>query len=590
MDQRRHFIASSQSRGLVSRLLHPVSFIMPSDSTLEEIKNRIDVVDLISEYVHLKQAGQNWKGLCPFHTEKTPSFTVSPSKQIYHCFGCGSGGDIFSFLVKYENVSFPEAVRILAKKAGVTLKESRKDAVAAGEKEILLDMHKDAVSCFQQHLAKNTKASEYLSKRGISSEARKLFSLGYAPRSWDTLLTYLTRKGYKAEMIKKAGLVTQGTKGMYDTFRDRIMFPIYDLKGDTIAFGGRSIDGDEPKYLNSPETVIFNKRRVLYGLHQAKDSIKKTGFALFMEGYLDVITAHMHGFTNSAAPLGTAFTQDHGKLIKRFVEDVVLVFDSDEAGRKAAKNASGILLEAGLNVKILTCPENEDPDSFIRKNGREAFESLLQKPLTIIDFYMLQKGDKRFIAREAIETISKIPDRILQGDYVKMLSEKLRINEFFIIEELKKLKRTGRGEYPKASSKTPVKARPLDEIYIIKLLLQLPERTEEIFGFIQGEDFRDPVTRSIFGKMKEGTDDLNELLSRCGGEEKDLLTAISLREDFENPEKALEDCLNRVRGNKRKILLQDLQKRIKEAESKKDVNLLRSLQAEHQKLLRNKMS
>jgi DNA primase len=562
---------------------------MPTDSTLEEIKNRIDVVDLISEYVHLKQAGQNWKGLCPFHSEKTPSFTVSPSKQIYHCFGCGSGGDIFSFLVKYENVSFPEAVRILAKKAGVTLKESRKDAVPAGEKEVLLNMHKDAVSCFQQNLAKNAKAGEYLTRRGISSEARKIFSLGYAPRTWDTLMTYLTRKGYKAEMIRKAGLATQGTKGLYDTFRDRIMFPIHDLKGDVIAFGGRSIGGDEPKYLNSPETILFNKRRVLYGLHQAKDSIKKTGYVLFMEGYLDVITAHLYGFTNAAAPLGTAFTQEHGKLIKRFVEDVVLVFDSDEAGRKAAKNAAGILLEAGLNVRIISCPENEDPDSFLRKNGRGAFQGLLDKPLTIIDFYMLQKGDKRFIAREAIETISKIPDRILQGDYVKKLSEKLRINEFFIIEELKKLKKTGRSDDHRTFSKSSVKERPLDETYVIKLLLQLPERAEEIFGLIQGEDFKDPLMRAIFMKMKEGTREFNELLSRCEGEEKDFLTSVSLREDIENPEKALEDCINRMRENRKKVLLQDLQKRIKEAESKKDLDLLKSLQAEQQKLLRNRI-
>ncbi len=561
---------------------------MPTDSTLEEIKNRIDVVDLISEYVHLKQAGQNWKGLCPFHSEKTPSFTVSPSKQIYHCFGCGSGGDIFSFLVKYENVSFPEAVRILAKKAGITLKESRKDAVSAGEKEVLLNMHKDAVSFFQQNLKKNAKAGEYLTRRGISSEARKLFSIGFAPRTWDALMTYLTRKGYKAEMIKKAGLATQGTKGLYDTFRDRIMFPIHDLKGDVIAFGGRSIDGDEPKYLNSPETIIFNKRRVLYGLHQAKDSVKKTGFALFMEGYLDVITAHMYGFTNAAAPLGTAFTQEHGKLIKRFTEDVVLVFDSDDAGRKAAKNAAGILLEAGLNVRIISCPENEDPDSYLRKNGKEAFQGLIEKPLTVIDFYMLQKGDRRFIAREAIETISKIPDRILQGDCVKKLSERLRINEFFIIEELKKLTRAGKRDAPGIYSKPTVKERPLDETYIMKLLLQLPERAEEIFRLIQGEDFKDPLIRAIFIKMKEGVREFNELLSRCEGEEKDFLTSVSLGEDIENPEKALEDCINRIRGNKKKILLQDLQKRIKEAESKKDLDLLKSLQAEQQNLLRNR--
>jgi DNA primase len=561
---------------------------MPSDSVLEEIKNRLDIVDLISEYVNLKHAGQNWKGLCPFHTEKTPSFTVSPSKQIYHCFGCNSGGDIFSFLVKYENVSFPEAVNILAKKAGVTIKSSQKDAVKTGEKEILLNIHKDAVSFFQQHLAKNEKANRYLIERGIDIKAQKLFCIGYAPKTWNALLNYLAGKGYKTEVAKKAGLATQGTKGVYDTFRDRIMFPIYDLKGDVIAFGGRAINGDEPKYLNSPETIIFNKRMVLYGLQRAKDSIKETGCALFMEGYLDVITSHVHGFTNSVAPLGTAFTQEHGKLIKRFVEDVILVFDSDDAGRKAAKNAANILFESGLNVKILALPDREDPDSFLRKNGREAFQELLQHPLSIIDFYMLLKGDRRSIAHEAIQTIFRISDRVLQGHYVKTLSEKLRINEFFIIEELKKLKKNNKSQETKAVSKAPSRPKSLDEIYIFKLLLQLPERSGEIADTFSEEDFKHATTKSVFKKVKAGLTDFNELLSRSEGEEKDFLTEVSLREDFENPEKALEDCINRMKGNKRKILLQELQGKTREAEAKKDFNLLKALQAEQQNLLKNK--
>jgi len=561
---------------------------MPSDSVLEEIKSRLDIVDFISEYVHLKHAGQNWKGLCPFHTEKTPSFTVSPAKQIYHCFGCNSGGDIFSFLVKYENVAFPEAVSILAKKAGVVLKTTQKDAVKTGEKEILFNIHKDDVSFFQQQLTRSETARQYFNKRGIDIKAQKLFSLGYAPKSWNALLNYLTGKGYKADVIKKSGLVTQGNKGVYDTFRDRIMFPIYDLKGDVIAFGGRAINGDEPKYLNSPETIIFNKRKVLYGLHRAKDSIKETGYALFMEGYLDVITAHMYGFSNSVAPLGTAFTQEHGKLIKRFVEDVILVFDSDEAGRKAVKNAANILLESGLNVKILSFPDKEDPDSFLRKNGGQAFQHLLDNPLSIVDFFMQQKGDKRLIAHEALETISKAPDKVLQGHYVKMLSEKLMINEIYIREEFKKIRnlsaKGGQAAPPKPQSKT----KPSEEVSLIELLLQLPDRVGEITDTLSEDDFKHALTRSVFKKIKAGAADFNELLSQCEGEEKDFLTEISLKKDSENPEKALEDCLNRMRGNKRKILLQELQSKIREAETRKDFNLLKSLQTEHHNLLRNK--
>ncbi|MCP4148246.1 MAG: toprim domain-containing protein, partial [bacterium] len=213
-----------------------------------------------------------------------------------------------------------------------------------GEKEKLLNIHKDAAYFFQQNLAKNPAALDYLKERGIGSEAQKAFSLGFAPKSWNALLTYLSRKGYKPETINTAGLIVKGSKGNYDTFRERIIFPIYDLRGEIVAFGGRAVGGGEPKYLNSPETPIYNKRKVLYGLHKAKDSIKEHGYTMFMEGYLDVITAHIHGFTGAVAPLGTAITQEHGKLIKRFTEDVIIVFDSDPAGIKAAKSSASILL------------------------------------------------------------------------------------------------------------------------------------------------------------------------------------------------------------------------------------------------------
>jgi DNA primase len=557
------------------------------DSTLQDIKDRIDIVDLISDYVSLKKAGQNWKGLCPFHAEKTPSFTVSPAKQIYHCFGCGNGGDIFTFLINSESLSFPEALKILAKRAGVELKAAPGDTLKAGEKETLFKMHNDAAVFFHQHLQKNSRAMGYLSKRGIEGDIQKSFSLGYALHSWNALLNYLIRKGYKPDMIKKAGLATQGSKGVYDTFRDRVMFPIYDLKGDVIAFGGRSIDGQEPKYLNSPETLIFNKRRILYGLDRAKDSIKKEGYALFMEGYLDVITAHIYGFTNSVAPLGTAITQEHGKLIKRFVEDVILVFDSDAAGIKAAKNAASILLESGLNVKVLLFPEKEDPDSFLRTRGKEAFQKLIDKPFTIVDFIMLQKGDKRLMAREAIEIMSKVPDRVLQGHYVKVLAEKLKINEFFVIEQLKKISGRAAGVYRKEAPKTQArpKAKSPDEVYIIKLLLQMPERAEEVSGILSADDFKDIVTKGIFKKIKEGVTEFNDLLSQCAGEEKDFLTEVSMREDFENPEKAFSDCIKRMKENRKKILLRELQGRIKEAELNKDFELLKQLQEEQQKLL-----
>lgn len=560
----------------------------PYDDIREEIKSRVDIVDLVSDYLSLKKTGQNWRGLCPFHAEKTPSFTVSPAKQIYHCFGCGSGGDIFSFLVKYENLTFNEALKVLAKRAGVTLKPSQKSDVKAGEKEALYNIHNDALAFFSQNLAKSPDALTYLKKRGIGGDAVKLFEIGYASKSWDALLTYLKRKGYNPEIMKKAGLITQGVKGSYDTFRERIIFPIHDLKGDVIAFGGRAVNGSEPKYLNSPETLIFNKRGVLYGLDRAKHSIKETGKILLMEGYIDVITAHIHGVTNTVAPLGTAFTIEHGRLIKRFTENVILAFDGDKAGVKATKSAASALLESGLNVKILPLPDKEDPDSFMRKNGKEAFSTLLEKPLSIIDFFMIHGSDKSLIRRETLEAISKMPDG--QGEYVRILSERLGVNESFIIEDLKKIKKQSVTGYkkPAAVAQQRYKPKPQDEVSIIKLLLYLPEEIGRVSGELPAEYFNDKTTMSIYKKITEGFTDFNNLMMKCADEEeKDLLTKVSLREDLDNPKKELIDCIARLRNRKRKMRLDELQIRIKDAVFKKDNNLLRTLQEEHHKLLKS---
>jgi DNA primase len=563
--------------------------IMPSyDNTLEEIKNNIDIVDLISEYVHLKKAGQNWKGLCPFHTEKTPSFMVSPSKQIFHCFGCGVGGDIFSFLTRYETLTFPEAMNMLAKKAGVTIKVSQRSAVKAGEKEVLLNMHRDTVDFFRRCLTRNPKASAYLKERGIDKENLDAFGLGFAPKSWNALLDHLSRKGYKPEAVKKAGLAVQGNKGPYDTFRERIMFPIYDLKGDVVAFGGRSIDGSEPKYLNSPETPVFNKRRVLYGLNLAKESIRNKGNVLFMEGYLDVIAAHMFGFSNAVAALGTAITPDHGKLIKRFVEEVVIVFDSDPAGIKAAKNAAGVLLECGLEVKILSVPDNEDPDSFLRKKGGEAFDGLLKDPLHVIDFFVKHGGKKHIVADEIFEVVAKMPNEILQEEYITRLADRIDVDEKKVRErfnkKLKQLRSGKRVQQPQAAA--PPRQRPQNEVYLIQILLQMPEWTGEISGTVSDIDFSDGTLRSIYRKMIDGYKDLNELLLKCEVEEKNELTRISLLPELDPPEKFLSDCISWMNKNKLETLLQELEKKISEAIAKKDYVLQTKLQTEYLELKR----
>jgi DNA primase len=564
---------------------------MPShDSTLEEIKDRIDIVDFISEYVNLKKAGQNWKGLCPFHAEKTPSFTVSPAKQIFHCFGCGSGGDIFTFLRRHEGLSFPEALKVLADRAGVALKTTRGSTAKTGEKEQLLSIHRDAAVFFSQQLPKNAAASAYLKKRGIDDAARKQFLLGYALKSWNALISFLERKGYKAEVMKKSGLATQGPRGQYDTFRDRVMFPIFDMQGDIIAFGGRSIGGSEPKYLNSPETPIFNKRRIIYGLNFARDSIREKGYAMFMEGYLDVITAHLQGFTNAIAPLGTAVTPEHGKLLKRFTGNVMLAFDSDAAGMKAARNAANILLESDLDVTILPIPDNEDPDSFLRKRGKEDFKKLLEEPLSIIDFFVRHGQDRRVMSREALETISKVTDRVLQGDYIKELAEKLNVEEKYVREEFQRIKTGQRTGYRKPGTDAGTgpgrKRKPLDEVYIIQLLLQLPEKVKDVCGMLSVEDFEDVTTRGIFKKMQDGAKSLHALLSKSEGEEKNFLTESSVGDTFENPEKVLGDCIKRILDKKRNIMKKSLDRKIKDAETRKDTGLLAKLLAERNRLMK----
>lgn len=573
---------------------------MPSDnSALEEIKSRLDIVEVISEYIPLKRAGQNWRGLCPFHAEKTPSFMVSPSKQIYHCFGCGTGGDIFTFLLKYENLSFQEALNILAEKAGVTLKKFQKNSAKTGEKESILNLHKDALIFYQNSLVKNQKAVRYLAGRGINSKAQKLFSIGCAADSWDALFSYLQKKGYKAEEIEKSGLIARGTKNYYDVFRNRIIFPIFNMRGEVIAFGGRVMDNSMPKYLNSPETPIFNKSGTLYGLSHAKESIKKTGTAVLVEGYLDVITAHMYGFSNTVAPLGTALTQDHGKLIKRFAQEVVLVFDGDSAGINAAKNGIGVLLEVGLNIRVLPLPDGEDPDSYLRKKGKEAFSDLLEKTVSIVDFFVMHAGrdlqrkeNEHLIAREALEIISRIPDSVLQGYHVRLLSERLRINEYFIREQLLKMKKSLRykGVQNKGNAKPSdiqIRSQPTEEIYLLQLLLQCPEKAGEIFDSVSAVDIKGAVTKAIYEKMKTGLVNYNTLLQECNDEEKAFLTELSFKTEFEDPEKILKDCLSRFKSKKQNILLRELQDKIKRAESEKDGASLRALLLEKQRLLKS---
>ena len=348
-----------------------------SDDLIEEIRSRNDIIDVISGYVKLKRQGATYFGLCPFHNEKSPSFSVTPGKQMYYCFGCGEGGNVYSFIMKYENYTFLEAVKMLADRAGIQLPETEyteEEKRKADLKAALLGINKQAALYFH-HLLKSEKGKtglDYFSFRGLDHETIVRFGLGYSNKTSDDLYRYFKQQNYSDELLKETGLFAFSEKGTYDKFWNRVMFPILDINNRVIGFGGRVMGEGEPKYLNSPETKIFEKSRNLYGMNFAR--ISRKPYILICEGYMDVIALHRAGFTNAVAALGTAFTQQHAMLIKRYVKEAVLTFDSDGAGQKAALRAIPILKSVGIAVKVLDMKPYKDPDEFIRNLGAEEYQ------------------------------------------------------------------------------------------------------------------------------------------------------------------------------------------------------------------------
>src|SRR5437773_2589378 len=368
-----------------------------SSATLEQVRAASDIVDVIGSYLPLKRAGANFVALCPFHKEKTPSFNVNPHRQIFHCFGCHKGGDVFTFLREYENISFPEAVHRLAERARIPLEFEKDPARQKNRflKDTLLQIHEQITQRWQAALANagaGQIARDYLAKRGVSAEAVKLFRLGCAPDSWDDTVNWAKSKGHDLALAEKAGLIIrrEGADGYYDRFRGRLMFPICDEQGRVIGFSGRVLSGDEKtaKYVNSPETPIFTKGKVLFALDKAKRAILDLGFAIVCEGQLDTIACHGGGVCNAVAPQGTALTAAHGRILRRYTDDIILCFDGDVAGQRAAARAFEDLLSAGIPFRVASIPAPDDPDSYIKKLGRDAFVQLLIKADEFHDFYL----------------------------------------------------------------------------------------------------------------------------------------------------------------------------------------------------------
>ena len=429
-----------------------------SEQILDQVRQNNDVAEVIGSYFPLKRAGANFRALCPFHKEKTPSFNVNPAKQIWHCFGCGAGGDVFKFMMMYENLDFVGAVRRLAERSGILIEFAEVEGEPSrGQKELLLKLHEQVAEFFHQTLLKEKSAEParvYLKQRGIASETARRWRLGYSPDAWDALIRWAAAKKYPADCLETAGLILRRERGdgFYDRFRGRLMFPICDEQGRVVGFSGRILidANDQPKYVNSPETPIFQKGRILFALDRAKRAIIEEKVALLCEGQIDTISCHEAGIANVVAPQGTALTEQHARILKRYAEEVVLIFDADEAGQNAIVRSAEPLWEASLAIRVARLPQGHDPDSFVKTFGVKEFKNLVTKAPSFF-VYLLERLSKQHdplsdrgkvqIARQMAEWLVRIPSPVLAKQYAQEVGKRLLLSGTAIEHEILKLRR-----------------------------------------------------------------------------------------------------------------------------------------------------
>ena len=490
------------------------------EELLREIREKNDIVDVISRYVSLTRKGRNYFGLCPFHGEKTPSFSVNATDQFYHCFGCGAGGNVFTFLQNMENISFVEAVQQLADQVHIKLPEaelSPREKARIARREKMYSANRDAARFYYVQLVKSpygAAAREYLNSRQVREDYLKKFGLGYAPISRNTLASYLVGKGYEPELLREACLIGTDETRVYDRFFNRVMFPIFDVRGRVIAFGGRVLGKGEPKYLNSSDTELFNKRKNLYAMNLAKKSRRKQ--ALMVEGYMDVFSLHQAGFDNAVASLGTALTAEQALLLKRYFDEVCLVYDSDAAGTSAARRAIPILEQAGLRVRVLRVPGAKDPDEFIRTNGAEAFEKLIEGALDPVAFE-LSISDTSTVDGQ-VQTMKTMRERLVRITddaerelHIRDVAQRLQISPETLARQVEEARRTqGAEEYARAKRQV-IRKNDKGEDGLqraqrqrLALMMKDPASRESLFKYISPEDFPEKVP------SEAGSDDLKE--------------------------------------------------------------------------------
>lgn len=572
------------------------------ESAIKEIKGRLNIISLVEAYVSLKRSGKSYVGLCPFHDEKTPSLHVNEEKGVFHCFGCGAGGDIFGFMMRYNNITFPEAVGELAKRAGIRIEKTSLPIRRKSKKDIFFKLNM-VVSEFYHRLLVESKeggtARNYLSERGIPLDIIKEFGLGYAPAGWDTLAKFLTNKGASINIAEELGLVIRrkNKDGYYDRFRERIMFPIRDVDGRVAGFGGRTLTKEEPKYMNSPESEVYRKGSILYGLDKSRDFMRRKEQAIVVEGYMDFLSLYRAGIRNVIATLGTSLTHDHAVLLRRYTDRVIVVFDGDESGIKAGMKAAFRILEdflkENLSSFMVVLPEGDDPDSFILKGRIDEFLRLIEDAVPLLDFFIekilkdFQTGKiSRSSAVQAITGIlTKIKDPIERSHYVRRTAESFGIRESELLSSVKFREKAKEEIKPE-----PRRAPETQEKIILKVLLKFPEhagffRDKGLIDFIPDGEIRNVIEDIVFGDFR----DVSSLFVRFRDShiQEILSEAVLFSQDVPDrvtAMKILEECARKLELKRLEEKLGALRLKIDLAKRERDENLENSLIREYRDL------
>jgi DNA primase len=588
---------------------------IPEDK-ISAIKNASDIADIVSERVSLRRAGRNFVGLCPFHAEKTPSFTVSPDKQIYYCFGCGVGGNVFSFLMRHDGLTFPEAARTLAQRYGIDL-PSRKlspfEKKKLTEREMILTLNAEAMSFYRECLVgkpKGRQAMGYLTKRGMTRKTIDKFKLGFAPDGWDHFLRHLRSRKKPFDTALKAGLIVprKSGDGHYDRFRNRIVFPIVDGQNQPVGFGGRVMDDALPKYLNSPETPVYHKSRSLYGLSRARQPSRERQIVYVVEGYFDLLTMHQFGIANTVATLGTSLTADHVRILKGFVGEkgkAVLVYDSDQAGIKAAQRSVAVFQKGLLEARILVLPEGHDPDSFLMENGPDDFFKTAEKAMDMVAFmvesavarYGLTIDGKVRIVNDLKSAILAIGDPVARSLQIKYLAERIDVDETVILQKVRQTANVADSGHRLQDRQDSQPAGLRNETYrlerqMVTMMLQFPEIITDITQRRLVDYFTDPtlteVGRGILAHYAQNGGDIADLISQWDEPEKKAIVArLAITDEYWDRH----GCMNLI--NQFEISVsrrdKDLLKRIEAAEKNGDINLLAELLQKKQHQARQRM-